>query len=397
MRHVLITAGCVYGKLDDNKLVGNRIRGIWATKFACWLAQRGYSITLLLPDIFDKASLEKTMRESFPVVILPNEPRPTFFNVLYHDGYQSYADRCYELAPKADAAVMAAAVVNWIPKEPFKGKMPTEGFKEGDVQNIPFILAPRVIDRMRKLNSKLTLIACKMTSGATPEHTVEAAYKTLEGARCHAVVANDLKHLKDKTLVYPDGSQFTYGGQFGALYEELKAIIDDQHYRTEAEYSPNVPVPSPSEVADARSRMARIIERYRSRFQHPFDGMTRVFGSIAVRVGSSYLVSPREKEQMWTADEAVLVTHFKQGTVYTRDGSKASLNAPLMMRHLDQFKDRSQAVLHLHGPVLESAAIEKHAPPGTYRDNDRIIPAPRYNIEGHGFIVSLDDNNEFIH
>ena len=49
---VLITAGQVYGRLDDNKLVGNRVRGLWATRFAEWLAERGHQVTLVLPDTF---------------------------------------------------------------------------------------------------------------------------------------------------------------------------------------------------------------------------------------------------------------------------------------------------------------------------------------------------------
>jgi thioredoxin 1 len=51
MKRVLITAGQVYGPLDTNKLVGNRVRGIWAAKFADHLADQGYEVTFLVPDV----------------------------------------------------------------------------------------------------------------------------------------------------------------------------------------------------------------------------------------------------------------------------------------------------------------------------------------------------------
>ena len=41
---------------------------------------------------------------------------------MFHTGYDSYREHCHQLAPKVDAAVMAAAVVNWIPETPFPGK-----------------------------------------------------------------------------------------------------------------------------------------------------------------------------------------------------------------------------------------------------------------------------------
>lgn len=379
MKHVLVTAGTVYGKLDDNKLVGNRIRGIWASKFACWLAQRGYSITLLLPDTFDKASLEKTMLESPPIVIVPGAPPPTF-DVRYHTGYESYAEQCYALAPKVDAAVMAAAVVNWIPKEPFKGKMPTEGFSEGAEQLIPFILAPRVIDRMKKLNPNLTLIGCKMTSGAEPFETLRAAYASLIKARCNVVVANDLARLQFKALVYPDGN--TVGmGSFARLYDDLEAVIRDQHWRTEAETRslPDI------DLRPARTNFDALCNKYRARFVTRPDG-ERVFGALAVRIDANrVLVSPREKGAMFSSEDAVVVTgvDLERKVIFTLKGKKATLNAPLLFRVMLAFDAR--AVVHLH-ELDKRWQVLPYGPPGTVRDNDRPFSAPHFNIEGHGCV-----------
>lgn len=383
---VLITAGTVYGRLDDNKLVGNRIRGIWATKFACWLARRGFDVRLLLPDTFDKASLEKTVKETPPVVIVPGQPLPSF-DFEFHTGYESYAARCYELAPQVNAAVMAAAVVNWIPAEPIKGKMKTEGFKEGDVQHIPFMLAPRVIDRMRKLNPKLTLIGCKMTSGAEKVETLRQAYGTLLKAHCNVVVANDLSNLKEKMLVYPDGHARVMG--FDAMYEELGGLLNDVFYRTETETT--LPDARVRDIDYACMQFDQLCDQYRDRFKKRPEGPggpERVFGSLAVRIDADhFLVSPREKGVMFDSKDAVVVTRVDPNAhvVFTVRGRKATLNAPLLLAVMKRYS--ANAVVHLHEEKPEWPSYG-YAPPGTVRDNHRIFTSHSFNIEGHGCIFT---------
>jgi hypothetical protein len=393
---VLITAGVVYGRLDDNKLVGNRIRGIWATKLACWLAQRGFSVVLLLPDIFDKALLVKTMQESPPFVFVPNHPLPTF-DVRYHTGFEDYAAQCFALAPQVDAALMAAAVVNWIPAEPIKGKMRTDGYAEGDIIQIPFILAARVIDRMRKLNPKLTLIGCKMTSGSTPTETFHAAYNTLLRARCNVVVANDLSNLKKKMLVYPDGNVVHYRTDartvvgdvrsFDDMYEDLRGMLLDVFWRTE-------PDNKPFEVSEAKLHVAQALfdfycEKYRDRFVKRLDGADRVFGSLMVRIdGGSFLVSPREKGKLFGSADAVVMTglNLLDHVVFTVKGAKATLNAPLLLRMMLAFD--APAAIHLHEQNPEWPVLP-YAPPGTVRDNNRAFQTKGFNIEGHGCVFML--------
>jgi hypothetical protein len=322
------------------------------------------------------------MVENPPVVIHPGKPIPTF-DVRYHDGYQSYAEHCYALAPEHDAAVMAAAVVNWIPKNVVKGKMPTEGFAEGDELLIPFILAPRVIDRMKKLNPKLTLIGCKMTSGAKVIDTVKAAYGTLLKAHCNVVVANDLARLKHKVLVYPDGNAVMAEG-FDGLYRDLEAVILDQHWHTEAETRVH---PNPEgKLPAAREKFDALVSKYRDRFIKRPDGVDRVFGALAVRVDENHLlVSPREKGEMFSSADAVLVTgmDLEKKVIFTAKGQKATLNAPLLFRVMLGFDAR--AVVHLHEEDSLWPTLP-YAPPGTARDNDRPFAKPAFNIEGHGCV-----------
>lgn len=370
---VLVTAGTVYGRLDDNKLVGNRIRGIWATKFGQYLVNYGHHVTLLVPDTFDVSQIREHI----------SDPSGDNFTLLKHDGYASYAQQCYELAPTMEAAVMAAAVVNWIPETPIKGKMKTDGYNEGAIINIPFILAPRVIDRMKKLNPKLTLIGCKMTAGSAKSETMKAAYATLLKGHCNVVVANDLSNLKEKTLVYPDGRMHTVAS-FERMYEELNAVLNDKHYRTEVEKS--VPDPRKWDFDIACMQFDLLCEKYRERFKKRPDGEERFFGGLAVRIDENHtLVSPREKGLMFGSNDAVIVTQAREEghIIYTVGGRKASLNALLLIRTMRAFL--APAVIHLHEENPDWPTVA-YAPPGTARDNLRPIEAPSFNIEGHGCI-----------
>lgn len=387
MKRVLITAGQVYGPLDDNKLVGNRVRGIWAARFADYLADEGYPVTLLVPDV------------NTP---LPPGPPHDNLKVVTHKGYWDYAEKCARLASSHDAAVMAAAVVNWIPAEPVKGKMATAGYKEGDIINVPFVLAPRVINRMRTENPNLTLVGCKMLIGSTPEELVEAAYHVVLAARCNVVVANDMKAgLRTKRLVYQDRTVVDYEDDFEGFFAALRAVIDDEHYRTAAGHllrePPDADVPDQVYLADldARNLMTRIVEKYRDRFVHRQAGSDRVFGAVGIPLSNGvagYLLSPREKGEAFDGSDGVLVARVNQHRIVETVQGKATLNAPLLVRMMLKY---GEPVIHLH-EQLPGVPTVPYAPPGTVRDCDREIPGRAFNIEGHGFVACLDWKLEIV-
>lgn len=379
-RRVLVTAGTVYGRLDSNKLVGNRVRGIWATRFAAFLVNNGFDVTLLLPDTYPDPHLREVY--GFGKLLPPN------LTVVQHTGFWNYRDLVIEYAPGMDGMVLAAAVVNWIPEIPYEGKMPTKGV--GDRISVPFILAPRVIDQVRKINPNVTLIGCKMTIGATADELKAAANELIASSRCAAVVMNDMKtglHLK--SVLHPDQAVIDFdlhndSGQFSAYLMEL---LRDRHFRTKEEIR-SVWIPS-----DASKLFDFLVEKYRSRFVPA--GQDRVFGSVAVRLrfGGDVLMSPREKGEHFTSKDAVVVSNVEGQTVYTC-GGKATLNAPLLYKFLLQHK-AAHAVLHLHEQLPEES-VQPYAPPGTVRDSIRSGQHSIFNIQGHGFIAALDENGEML-
>jgi len=330
---------------------------------------------------------------------------------MTHKGYNDYRDICYQLAPQVGAAVMAAAVLNWLPKTPFPGKMPSD-VEEGTEQQITFVLAERVINKMRELNPYITLIGCKLLFGNDLAKLIEASYHVILQSRCNAVVANDARiGLKRKYVIHQDRSIKKFRDDFVGLYEHLDAMFDDKHYRTKIDKTPSS-VSAPRALPDwesANELFDLLTVKYRKAFVQRHEGSDFVLGAVAVPVGDVFLVSPREKGHKFSSKNAAVVKGFDSGhrVVYTIQ-NKASLNAPLLVRHLQAYP-QAAAVVHVHDDdpgaisVIEPSdkmvrlglhakaytAVE-HAPPGTVRDNDRDIPSPTYYIKGHGWIVAVD-------
>jgi len=373
---ILITAGQVYGRLDDNKLVGNRARGIWALRFAKHLAEpeKGNEVTLLLPD---------TMGSSEAVFQRHLGPHWLPVTVAYHNGFESYRDLCYEFAETHDAAVMAAAVTNWIPDAPVPGKMDTKGYKEGAKISVKFRLAERVINRMREINPKLTLVGCKMLSSSVLDNLLEAAWRLTHTSKSHVVVANDLQNLHQKHLVYPDGTVQPFNDEWEAMYDTLAAIIEDEHWKTVChKRGSDFMATHLAEIWDA------VAEKYRGRFTSPY-GDDLCFGSFTLN-GDRWWTTPRTKNKGFTSKDAVPLWGIRKDRREVEADShsaKATLNAPLLIRV--GLKYNAKVVLHLH-EYLDGVPTVPYAPPGTDRDCMRDIPAPAFNIEGHGFVAVLD-------
>lgn len=386
----LVTAGTVYGLLDDNKLVGNRVRGIWAAKFAEYLCrEKGWPVMLLVADTQE--------REIRRMVEHPEKGLPPGLEFVTQRGFYNYRDKVmWALRDQGcQAAVLAAAVVNWIPEKPFEGKMPTVGV--GDRMNVPFILAPRVIDEVKSAYPTTTLIGCKMTIGETHEGLIHAAYKTLLGAKCNAVVANDMKTgLRAKTIVYQDRTEQAFDVGDEGFFKALHAVIADQHYWT-SNLGQLVSV-----KADVANTFNRFVARYRTRFSKRLPDGHFVFGALGVPYNGpeapedlrqEILFSPREKGELFDSRSAVLVASIDHAERKVETfGGKATLNAPLLSRHLRKYP-KAHGVLHLH-EQLPGVPTVPYAPPGTVRDSYREAPGPVYNIEGHGFIACLDANGE---
>jgi len=413
-KKILITAGPVYGKIDDNKIISNRVRGIWAAKLAHWLAkEHKFDVYLLVADIIENS---RHIESYMPVPTSKTIAGPLLeagsVKRIIHSGYHDYAAKCVEYASQVDAAVMAAAVLNYIPETTYEGKLPA---KQERI-SLHFMLAPKVINEMKKVNPKMTLIGCKLLFSDDEETLVDAAYKVVLDAKCNMVIANDGKlGLKTKYLVHQDKTVIKLEDDFDSLYGNILAHIQDEHWST------NQRKENHTRCLKYSQQFEGVIERWQHKFVRRQDGKDLVFGSVAVRHvdpgfdnEDNYLISPREKEGDFDRWDGVVCDFDWDNKVINtwtnhlwdeeaddfRVNGKATLNAPLLARHLKTFPDAT-AVVHYHDPIGDDAPVPQaakfrvdYAPPGTDRDNGRLIPAPWYYIEGHGWIVALDENFE---
>jgi len=122
---VAISCGPIPAKLDSVKFVTNRFKGGLAFKTAVALATT-YEVTVVkwvhtplpLPDGMDKVKV-----------------------VNVSDVFDYY--KWFEAnATEFDAFVMAAAVANLVPSEPYEGKFPSHNYEVGERFEITFEIAP---------------------------------------------------------------------------------------------------------------------------------------------------------------------------------------------------------------------------------------------------------------
>jgi hypothetical protein len=278
---------------------------------------------------------------------------------------------------------MAAAVVNWIPARKIQGKIPTAGYNDGDEIQIPFMLAPRVIDKMHEANPRLHLIGCKMTSGSSEGDLITEAYSTLRRAKCHVVLANDLQHLHQKFLVYPDRSVHGYLDDWEALYKALSQVMLDQHFHS---YCVGA---SLSVSQETESRFRKTVDAYHDRFVSEETGL--VFGAVAVKADRGWLVSSRGKstQELYQFGKVWHVDESWREVVLSQDSCKVSLNAPLMIRFGNRFDHDVVVHYHCDSPPEGFRTLE-YAPPGTVRDSLRELrpeDSQGIYIAGHGVIA----------
>lgn len=360
---VLVTAGPVYAHLDDNKILSSLTRGLWAKKFADYLVMQGrHTVT-----------------------------------TLFQMEYWKYRRECVNIAPDVDAAVMAAAVINYVPREPFEGKMPT------DLDEVEIVLrrAPYVIDEIRKINPRCKLIGCKLTSREPVESLVAKAQQLMDRTGAHAVIANDKSCLRVKRLCFPDGAVIPFDDDFPSMYSAVNEMIRDRHYSTVMDGGQGMFCP------DSNRLMVKLLERNSPKFKKPWAGGSKNFGSIAVRIGIENkldyaMMTPRMKSDAVDAFDCPTVTVNDRNVVAVKTCGldrdvpprKATMNAPLLWDVLRQHPDAA-GVVHLH-EFDASAPILPYAPAGTVRDSLRGSLPRRFNIEHHGLVACVNWDGDFI-
>jgi hypothetical protein len=364
----LVTGGPVHAHLDDVKIITNKFRGGRMEALATGLAGFGHDVIYL------------TARHTPP-------SSNTFATVWLHDGFDDYLAKILKAGELGiDAFVLGAAVANLVPISPWKGKFPSHQYKPGDRVDIPFMVAPRIINDIRRKFPESKLFGFKLLSGAPYSELIEAAHEVALDSRATAVFANDAKDLDRKYAVTKDMVV-----QPLAADDLPKFIVDytwDTYYRTE-------PCQASWDGMDAAiGRAERLVARFADRFQ-PVGARGLVFGTVACRIPGSgslaFVTTRRGKTEIGGGWEAVSAVYHENMVVQA--SGKASLNAPLLhwiFAHVPE----TEAIVHYHQAECPELHRLSYFPPGTARDSQREVRGS-FSIQGHGaFLLFGEDERE---
>lgn len=366
MKKVVISCGPIPARLDSVKFITNRFKGGLAFKAAEHLYQSGYSLTLIvwewtpLPDWADKAE--------------------SSLNVVKVKDVYGYCTWFENNAKEYDAFIMAAAVANLAPTEPYEGKFPSHNYKVGDTFKVEFCIAPRAIDIVKKVNPRACLVGYKLFDAKTDEELIEIARHTLSDSKANVIFANTPKGAKDRKLaVLPDNSVIEC--TFDEHLKLIEQAIEGTYFKTKVE-----PL-TDEEKRDVYIRKAlAVVELY----EKTFPG----FGTVAVPVefhrGMFATTSRGHK------GEPVLVRRVDIPNRRVYASGKATLNAPTLAVVL---KRRLGIVAHRHydDPLAEKCdtgkSLTQYEFPGTIQEICEVArilegdrECTRIDLPHHGYI-----------
>lgn len=364
----LVTGGPVHAHLDDVKIITNKFKGGMMSALAEGLVDLGHDVIYL------------TARHTPP-------PSDHLATLWLHDGFDDYLSKILRAGQTGiDAFVLGAAVANLVPAKPWKGKFPSHQYKPGDVVDIPFMVAPRIINDIRRKFPESQLFGFKLLSGAPHTELIDAAHEVALDSRATAVFANDAKDLDRKYAVTKDMVV-----QPLAADDLPKFIVDytwDTYYRTEV----GCDIPWDAPRYHAMLRAEKLVERFKDRFQ-PVGRQGLVFGTVACRIPGSmgFVTTRRGKTEICGEWETVSAVYHENMVV--RASGKASLNTPLLhwiFAHVPE----TRSIVHYHQAECPELHRLPYFPPGTARDSQRDVRGS-FSIQGHGaFLLFGEDERE---
>ncbi|MCD6524167.1 MAG: bifunctional phosphopantothenoylcysteine decarboxylase/phosphopantothenate--cysteine ligase CoaBC [Thermococcus sp.] len=185
-KRVLVTAGATREYIDPIRYITNASSGKMGVAIAEEADFRGAEVTLIrtkgsVPSFVENQIEVETVEEMFQAI---------------EDELRS---------KKYDVVVLAAAVSDFRVKNKADKKI-----KSGKELTLELKPTPKIIDRVKELQSDVFLVGFKAETGLSAEELVEAARKQIERAGSDLVVANTLKAFgSDENEVLLVGRDFT--------------------------------------------------------------------------------------------------------------------------------------------------------------------------------------------
>ncbi|MGK7874871.1 MAG: phosphopantothenoylcysteine decarboxylase [Xenococcaceae cyanobacterium] len=368
MKKVILSAGPIPAKLDSVKIITNKFKGGLAIKTA------------------EELSLDKDLE----LEIVKWEGTQIKFH--YPDSYEQisvkeiadvYDYRNYILSTSADAYILAGAVANLAPVNPWKGKFPSHNYRVGEEFDITFTIAPRIIDEVKQHYPRSTLLGYKLFDGSEGE-LIRAGWETLCQSRANVIFCNHPATAKrEKIAVMPDGTSQRMS--FEEHIEFIKRVINLQWYTTKIRHS-----------------------SYQNRWQEDMDELLAeigvekkpyVFGTVAIRDGNGFITTTRGKRGEKRYCKVFEVDH---NTLIVTASQKATMNAPFIERLLN-FYPQSHWVIHGHRQI-RGVKTYPYSFSGTREETNLINSLQAsdtvFNVDDHGYYAvfrSLDGVKKWLH
>jgi hypothetical protein len=349
VKRVLVSAGPIPAKLDSVKFLTNKFKGGLAAYTARLLAAHSdLSVNVV--------AWKGTKVEGF-------SPK----RVYYVGDICEYLEFVKRF--EADAYVLAAAVANIMPVNPWDGKFPSHEYREGEEFNIRFKIAPRIIDHVLEWHPKTVLVGYKLFDGY-PEALVAAGRTVMEESRAKVVFCNHPRDAAvEKIVVTPEGGAFPVG--FGEHAELLYRVIKSSWFSTKTEEVKIRGENMPDGVLDILWRIV--------------NGQGH--GTFAINIDGGMLTTKRRKVKGNLYEALCVVKDVDLSTRTIVAHEKATMNAPTLWEVLRRREHSGGVLIHGHQDI--GCQQIPYVPPGTIEEVKAVAEAmstqSEVYVQGHGF------------
>lgn len=379
MKKVFISVGPIPARLDTVKFITNRFKGGLAMKTASYLVNKGMDVTVVKWKFTDTKKLEDVGIKVISVL----------------DVFE-YFDYIKENANNYDAFIMAAAVANLTPSNPYPDKFPSHLYQVGEKFNIEFEIAPRAIDVVKKLNPRCCLIGYKLFDAKSDEELVEIARHTLKDSKANIIFANTPKDAKTRKIaLFQDDT--TLECTFDEHMELIERAINSNYFKTEVDA--DMFNTMESWMVNKILAAKEVVRRFEETLEETHGNR---YGTIAIKISDKGDFVTTSRGHSGTPVYVSSVDLYDR--VIHADG-KATLNAPALAVFLEH-KDYDY-VIHKHDFNREvDYVLLKYTFPGTFEEAHTIGKALAHsNVNsimeaGHGYLQgyslrSLDWNKYY--
>ena len=168
-KKILMTAGPTIEQIDPVRIITNQSSGKTGVSLATELISAGAKVTFVYGP-----GTEKPPKGAKIINVLSSRE---MYDVIKK-----------ELKNKFDIVIMAAAIADYIPKNPSKNKI------KSSKTNLSISLkkTPKIIDQIKKLQKNVLLVGFKAEINVTNNQLIKSAQKKLKESLSDLIIANDI-------------------------------------------------------------------------------------------------------------------------------------------------------------------------------------------------------------